>query len=152
MAGCHAGSLCFISASALSLQASPLLCFPACGSGNISSETARPAAWRSPEAATCSWEMAVCFHKTSNPWEPNTEAGETGMIAASSICSYPPPLHVHTRTYELSRMITGVARSCNSRTTDYIRRQAGRIVCTHSYRKTNTIKLFALLELHLPVI
>lgn len=62
------------------------------------------------------------------------------MIPASSICNYPPLLHVHAHTHVLSQMITGVARSCNSRPTDYIRGQAGRIVCTHIYIKTNTVK------------
>lgn len=74
------------------------------------------------------------------------------MISPSSKCSYPPPLHVYTHTHMLSRMITGAARSCNSRPTNYVHRQAGRIVCTRIYRKTNTIKSVALLELHLPLI
>lgn len=73
---------------------------------------------------------------------------EAGMISQSSKCTYPPPLHVCTHALMLSRMITGAARSYNSRPTDYIRRQAGRIVCTRIYRKTNTIELVTLLELH----
>lgn len=53
-----------------------------------------------------------------------------------------------THTLMLSRMTTGAARSCNSRPTDYIPRQAGRTVCTRIYRKTNTIEWVTLLELH----
>lgn len=94
----------------------------------------------------------MCFCETSNPWEHNTEAGEAGVIPVSSIRNYPPPLHVHTHAHAVSQMITGVARSCNPRPTDYTCRQAGRIVYTHIYKKANTIKPVALLELHLPVI
>lgn len=92
----------------------------------------------------------MCFCETSNPQEPNTgEAGEAGVIPASSIRGYPPPSHVHTRTRAVSQMIAG---SCNPRPTDYIGRQAGRIVYTHIHKKANAIKPVALLELHLPVV
>lgn len=74
------------------------------------------------------------------------------MISPSSKSSYLPPLHVYTHTGMLPRMITGAARTCNSRPTDYVCRQAGRIVCTHLYRETIAIKLVTLLELHLPLI
>lgn len=75
------------------------------------------------------------------------------MIPANSVCVIPLPcMCVHTHTHILFQMITGVARSCNSRPTNYISRQAGRVVCRYIYIKTNTIKVVALLELHLSVI
>lgn len=94
------------------------------------------------------WQcISMRFQALGNLTERHDFPKLTMRLSASLTC-----VHTHTHTHSLSRMITGAARNCNSRLTDYIRRQAGKIACTRIYRKTNTVKLVTLLELHLLLI